>query len=359
MVSITGSGKLTGGTGADTIIGESGWDTIDGGAGTGCDKLTGGDGVDTFIISGGFDTITDLGRGGNDAVQVLVGAKVNATLVADWTAQYNANFRNFTSNDGKAEINTNGHSADVHLAHGTHGWELSNAGSSAGVKLVGSKFADTLTGGEGNDTLDGGEGADFYNVDGFHGYDSFNDSGKSGPDSIVLGNSTHTAVTFGLKYIQGIEVIDAQSVKGGGRSLILGSGNNDSWDFSKTQFKGLISINSGDGNDWVMGTKGNDYILGGAGIDTLKGGAGDDTLVGGAGNDVFVYNQTSWGTDEISDFVHGQDILDFSGSGAHYGDILQIHSGFNFADTVLSFRNSTITLVGVAQVTASDFIFSH
>jgi len=415
MAKITGSGKLTGGTSADTITGGSGWDTIDGG--TGCDTLTGGDGVDTFIIRSGFDSITDLGRGGNDAVQVSAGAKVNAKLYANWTAQYSANFGNFTSNDGEAEINTNGHSADVHLARGSHGWELSNAGSNVGVRLVGSKFADTLIGGNGNDTLDGGDGADLYKIDGRHGYDSFNDSGKSGHDTIELANGTHTAVTFGLKYIQGIEVIDATSVHDGRRSWIAGSSNDDYWDFSKTQFKGLISINSGDGNDWVMGTNGDDFFKAGNGNDTLNGGAGDDTIdggtgknwllggdgndmiyghgangetleggagndklvagdkgaimIGGAGNDalyggggddIFVYNQTGWGRDVIFNFVHAHDKLDVSGldlTSDHYADIIQTHNGTNGAHTVLSYNGSSITVNNVSTITASDFIFAN
>jgi beta-glucanase (GH16 family) len=60
-------------------------------------------------------------------------------------------------------------------------------------------------------------------------------------------------------------------------------------------------------------------MVGGAGADTLNAGMGSDTMTGGGGADHFVFAQTPWAPAEITDFVHGQDVIDlkgvFAGSG--------------------------------------------
>ena len=124
----------------------------------------------------------------------------------------------------------------------------------------------------------------------------------------------------------------------GGDDTLRGGDDND----SITGNGGSDRLNGGDGEDTLNGGLGNDFILGGAdddlligrpGFDTMLGGAGDDTLSGGigrdrmnggAGNDVltggasidrFIFNtneefvQADVGTDEITDFVVGQDII--------------------------------------------------
>jgi Ca2+-binding RTX toxin-like protein len=59
------------------------------------------------------------------------------------------------------------------------------------------------------------------------------------------------------------------------RIAITGLGGNDRIDASNIDLP--LTIDGGDGND---------FILGGAGAETLTGGAGDDTLFGGKGNDL-------------------------------------------------------------------------
>jgi Ca2+-binding RTX toxin-like protein len=74
------------------------------------------------------------------------------------------------------------------------------------------------------------------------------------------------------------------------------------------------------GANQLAGGAGADRIEGGAGNDILVGGTGKDTLLGGAGNDVFDFNSvaeasatpTASNRDIISDFVRGQDKIDFS-----------------------------------------------
>jgi serralysin len=72
----------------------------------------------------------------------------------------------------------------------------------------------------------------------------------------------------------------------------------------------------------LNGGAGRDVIDGGGGADTIIGGGGRDTMTGGLGNDKFVFQNASDGPmnvtlytemDTITDFVRGEDKLDFRG----------------------------------------------
>lgn len=65
----------------------------------------------------------------------------------------------------------------------------------------------------------------------------------------------------------------------------------------------------------VVGTDGADTISTGIGGDTITGGAGNDVMSGGAGADTFIYTATSEGSDTISGFVSGTDVLTFQETG--------------------------------------------
>ena len=80
---------------------------------------------------------------------------------------------------------------------------------------------------------------------------------------------------------------------------------------------------SGPGDDLVFGGAGDDNLFGYSGDDLLRGDSGDDRLfgqegndilIGGLGNDIFVFEPEEYWlfTDEIIDFAHGQDKLDFT-----------------------------------------------
>jgi hypothetical protein len=62
-------------------------------------------------------------------------------------------------------------------------------------------------------------------------------------------------------------------------------------------------------------------LAAGAGDDTINAGRGSDTMTGGAGADHFVFAQAPWAPAEITDFVHGQDVIDLKGvlAGSGYG----------------------------------------
>jgi len=83
-------------------------------------------------------------------------------------------------------------------------------------------------------------------------------------------------------------------------------------------------LSGGNGDDCLYGDDGNDTLLGGAGNETLYGGSGDDLFWGNAGNDCFVV-EPSFGTDNIQDFVHGEDKIVIS-EGIGYTDSIQVYN---------------------------------
>jgi len=73
---------------------------------------------------------------------------------------------------------------------------------------------------------------------------------------------------------------------------------------------GQITLDGGDGNDEITGSRFADILRGGSGADTLLGAAGDDRLEGGTGDDRYLF-RNGFGSDSVDD-TDGVDILDFS-----------------------------------------------
>jgi Ca2+-binding RTX toxin-like protein len=53
---------------------------------------------------------------------------------------------------------------------------------------------------------------------------------------------------------------------------------------------GTLTIDGGDGDDNIVGSRNADHIIGGAGSDRITGFTGDDAIEGGLGNDLFIWN---------------------------------------------------------------------
>jgi Ca2+-binding RTX toxin-like protein len=149
---------------------------------------------------------------------------------------------------------------------------------------------DFLDGGAGADTMRGGTGNDAYLVE--NNGDAVAENADEGTDN----------VQSSISYTLGTNV---ENLTLTGTSNINGTGN---------ALANVITGNSG--RNVLTGLAGDDRLFGGAGNDKLIGGADSDTLTGGLGADRFVVavasDSTSGASDVIMDFVHGDDIIDFS-----------------------------------------------
>ncbi len=301
----SGNDTIYGGAGNDTINGGAGVDTIYGGAGN--DTVDGGDGNDLIYLGDGDDylNITSLGNdtfyggNGNDFIWGYTG---NETYYGE---AGNDTLRGSSGND-----TINGGAGADSLDGGADTDTLSYAGSTAGVNVnlatntvsgghatgdtivnfenvTGSSYNDTLTGSSGNNSLDGGAGNDSLN-------------GGAGVDTIYGG--------------AGNDTVDG----GDGNDLIyLGDGD----DYLNITSLGNDTFYGGNGNDFIYGwtgdetyygEAGNDTLLGSSGNDTLIGGAGKDSLTGGSGTDKFTYTALSDSLlanyDVITDYTSGEQI---------------------------------------------------
>lgn len=143
---------------------------------------------------------------------------------------------------------------------------------------------------------------------------------------------------------------------------------------------GRDRIDAGAGNDRVDGGVHSDTLSGGVGNDTLIGGHANDMLTGGAGRDVFVVKDINHSAganyygkaapvqgDLITDFTHGEDIIDLSATGYHSlveagqaTQVGQLEYNVTNTGTVLydPFSNFAMTLQGVAQLWQDDISFA-
>jgi|GEM_PF-1359966 len=315
-------------SGNDHVTGTSDDDTIAGGVGT--DTIDGGDGNDTFLFSSGDDA--DYYTGGNGQDQILATADDTAIGIR--------------SLSGIETISANGYTGILVVGSG---WDdtLDFSGTTLdGIVLIaleagndqvtGSSGDDTISGGVGTDSMNGGDGNDTFLVGAGDGADYY--IGGNGQDQI-LATADDTAI--GIRSLSGIETISANGYTG---ILVVGSGWDDTLDFSGTTLDGIVLIALGSGNDNIVGSTGNDVISGGTGTDTMSGGAGDD---------VFVFEG---GTDVITDFEQG-DIMDLSATGLTFGDISLEQSGNN---TLVDYGSgNTIILQDtlLTDIDSSDFTF--
>jgi serralysin len=172
--------------------------------------------------------------------------------------QYNGDARSLIENSigGTGNDSIKGNTANNRLDGG--------AGNDS---LDGGFGNDTLLGQAGNDVIDGGIGSDV--MDGGIGIDTLNLTSFAGAYTLNLAT--------GATNVVGETAINFENVNtGNGNDAIVGSAASN-------------IINTGAGDDGVSADAGNDSLNGGAGNDLLQGNAGADKLDGGTGNDFASY----------------------------------------------------------------------
>jgi Ca2+-binding RTX toxin-like protein len=110
------------------------------------------------------------------------------------------------------------------------------------------------------------------------------------------------------------------------------------------------------GDDTLSGLDGHDILEGGPGADILRGNRGNDTLTGGPddGDAVNTFRfSTRDGDDTITDFSQA-DQLTFGGKGPSERSVYENVGANADGDAVLTYSQTTITLIGISpsEVTA-------
>ena len=231
-------------------------------------------------------------------------------------------------------------------------------GSQTNDTIIGDDARNILAGREGDDQISGAGGDDV--IRGNAGNDLLN--GDRGNDLVIGGGGDDT-----IRGAIGDDIIRG----GGGRDRIIGGGGNDlieggslrdtirgnSGDDNISGDAGSDAIFGGSGSDLLSGGNGNDRILGGTGDDLIIGGAGNDLLLGEAGSDTFVL-ETGDGTDTISDFVVGQDLIGLVERDLTFGALDISQSGDSALVEVANTGEvlASLTDVNANELTADSFV---
>lgn len=321
-----GNDTLYGGDGNDYLIGGNGHDILNGGNGNDNYYIDSIGVIDTIIDSGGIDTVyIDVSNSGSYTMAAGIENLYLTTIVPYTTFQINGNSLN---NEMRGDSYSN-------IFYGNDGNDTIY-GYGGDDKLYGGNGNDYLSGDAGNDFIMGGAGADTIN-------------GGDGMDTASYSDST-----------AGVNINLAAATASGGYA----TGDK------------LINIEN------IIGSSHNDTLIGNALANIITGGAGKDIMTGGAGNDYFKFSsvtdsgKTSSTIDIITDFVNGTgksgdeiDLTDFAGTFVFKGTAAFTHTAHevNYAHVggntfinvdvdgngVLDFQ---IELAGLHNMTAVDFL---
>jgi Ca2+-binding RTX toxin-like protein len=265
-----------------TLIGGAGNNTLDATAFTGNATLIGLGGNDVLLGGSGNDVL--IGGSGNN---VLRGGAGDDTYVFNADADVGANTVdelpgavNGTDTLDFSRTTTVGITIDLSLTTQqtvAPGLHITLASGNSVENVIGTDMADTLRGNSLDNEFTGGAGNDA--IDGGLGTNTIRETRDA---DFELANITPTTGTL-------ITIITATSSEtktlANIQSAILtgGEGHNT---LDASAFVGSVFLYGMGGNDVLIGGAGSSYLEGGDGHDTLYGGTGPNELHGGAGNDV-------------------------------------------------------------------------
>jgi D-alanyl-D-alanine carboxypeptidase len=216
------------------------------------------------------------------------------------------------------------------LLNGGNEGDLLNGGD-GDDQLNGGNDNDSLLGGQGSDRLNGNEGSDI--LDGGAGKDRLRDTEG---DNVLYGNEGDDWLFAGM----GNDIFYGEA----GNDRAIANGGND-------------QLFGGDGNDDLNGGEGDDQLFGGEGNDILTGLSGNNTLAGDNGSDRFVLSFE--GTDTITDFTDGQDLLELSGTFGFEDIEIAQGQGENAGNVLIMLQEQTLAVlndVNVEAISQSDFV---
>jgi serralysin len=357
--------NAVGGAGDDTLVGSAYDNTLNGGGGA--DTLTGGMGNDTVIGGAGTDTAIYSGA------------------FATTTVSYNATTQTFTLSNAVDGTDT---------VTGVENFIFNGVTKTAAELMTGttptppanpvvSVATVTSSATEGNSGL-----VDYsftvslnsasttqqsvtYNVAG-NGNNAANSSDFSGIQSgTIIFAAGETSKTIHV-LVNGDTTVELNETFGVTLSnptsgITLGTTTASATIVNDDGVVTLNIINGGFQNDTLNGTSGSDNISsfqgsdtlnGLAGNDTLNGGTGNDTLTGGTGDDTFRFTDLHFGSDKITDFEDGIDMVSFASGVAVNFNEFSI-TGNDTQKVLVQHGSDTILITSVQAIhlTADDFIF--
>ena len=340
--------------------------------------LTGVDGENNYLYGDAYE-IKNM-RGGND---VLTGGTLSQFNFLHGDAS------NLSESQGGNDLLIGGDFSLYNVLYGDAvamsdsqgGNDVANGGNNTDVNLL---YGDALLmfdSAGGNDTLTGGANSGVQkNIlygDGFQIYNS-----QGGNDALIGGISSGSNLLYG----------DAYTMNGsrGGNDVLTGDANS----YSNELFGDALYISAGQGGDDILIAHAapssgdfltNNKIYGDAknhvggnvlcGNDRLISGTGNDAMWGDiaysgygnspidltrvtTGHDVFVFSANN-GNDMIHDFRQGEDKIELLGIGVDSFDALAAsHLSQGSTNSIITFGSNMITVIGVTELTAADFLFS-
>ena len=296
---------LQGGNGADTIDGADGNDTLNGGAGN--DTIWGGAGDDTFVYSPGADTIKDftVGAGGVDEIDLrgVTGVSSLADVLARATQSGAHTVINFGGGNTLTLENINRNNL-VDSDFLFSGPPAQSDLTASGVVLNGASISFTIN--------NAGAGAAAASTTGIY---LSTDSTITSADTLVMsvataalaaggsvtqgttltlpGNLTPGTYYLGVLADYSSQLGETNETNNASNTVAVVLGNGSANTLNGTAGSDTLFGLAGD--DWIYGGVGNDALLGGDGVDHMSGGAGADVHDGGAGYDYVRYDTASSG----------------------------------------------------------------
>ncbi|MCA9011075.1 MAG: hypothetical protein KDB01_15100 [Planctomycetaceae bacterium] len=278
--------NVFGGSGNDSLIGNTLANTLVGGAGA--DSLIGGDGNDSLII----DELDISVAGGAGYDRVTLGGTTAGAVTLDLNA-------------GQIEYvwATASNYDNIFDATGAT-WAVTIYGGSGNDTMIGGEGSDKLYGREGDDTIRGNGGND--KLYGDAGADSLD--GGANNDILAFDNddisvnggagfdqATVSGATAGVTLNLFTGAIEFASASTGSTFSNVFNAAGATWAVTIYGGAGDDTIIGGEGNDTLYGRGGNDAISGNGGNDKLYGDQGIDSLNGGADNDLLTIDSDDTG----------------------------------------------------------------
>jgi Ca2+-binding RTX toxin-like protein len=362
VLKLIGNGNIDGtGNGlANTINGNSGKNTLDGGVDAVTDFLAGGQGDDTYVLGTGSDVVIEVFGGGSDTITSTItrslvpyGQIENLTLLGsahiDGTGNGAANRivgndgQNILDGGGGLDTLEGGNAKDTYVLGNGNDVTFDTGGTdtitstisrslaphgtienlillgNGNIDGTGNALANTITGNSGANVLSGGSDS-YSNVDTL--------IGGAGDDTYVLSDQLDVVV----------------EVAGGGTDKITSASGRDLADYAQVENLTLVGSSNVDGRgnalaNVITGNVGKNTLTGRGGVDSLYGGAGDDTYVLGADSD-FVQDTSGWDvvessvTRSLTSFTAIEGLrltgtADISGTGDGFNNVIWGNSGNN------------------------------